>query len=103
MARKKKAQKAQETTLVPHRTPDLSVLLEEALSGDPQAVRAYLDAGGSAVASAHLHLGDITLEKQLPLLHGMTFSSWHPHQELAESVKLLMISTLRSQRTASRH
>jgi ankyrin repeat protein len=64
-------------------------LLEEALRGNPQAVRAYLDAGGSPVASAHLRLGDITLEKQLPLLHGMAFTSWHPHQELAKSVKLL--------------
>jgi hypothetical protein len=50
MARKK-AQRKQETTLVPHRTPNLSGLLERAKSGNSaHAVKAYLDAGGLPTA-----------------------------------------------------
>jgi hypothetical protein len=49
----KKSQRKQETTLVPHRTPNLSVLLESAETGESaQAVRAYLDAGGSSMSLA---------------------------------------------------
>jgi hypothetical protein len=48
MARKKAQKKKPDTTLVPHRTPNLSALLERAKSGDSAlAVKAYLDAGGS--------------------------------------------------------
>jgi hypothetical protein len=56
MARKK-AQRKQPvtTTLVPHRSPNLSCLLERAQSGDAaQAVKAFLDAGGSADAMVHV-------------------------------------------------
>jgi hypothetical protein len=49
MARKKKAQKKEETTIVPHRTPNLNVLLDAAKFGhSAAAVRAFIDAGGSA-------------------------------------------------------
>jgi hypothetical protein len=81
MARKKTQKKGQETTLVPHRTPNLSAMLEEAKSGNAaQAVKAYLDAGGSADALVH---GDgAAAEHQIPLLHYMAFYSKHPHKEL---------------------
>jgi hypothetical protein len=90
MSRKKAHKKEQEsTTLVPHRTPNLSALLERAKSGDvAQAVKAYLDAGGAADTLVRHQHGLITL--QLPLLHIMAFTSAHPHKELAESVGLLM-------------
>jgi ankyrin repeat protein len=88
MARKK-AQKKQETTLVSHRTPNLSVLRERAQNGDSaRAVKAYLDAGGSPMSLVPVIDGDCTL--QLPLLHFMVLFNVHPHKELAESVKLLV-------------
>jgi ankyrin repeat protein len=86
MARKK-AQRKQETTLVPHRTPNLGTLLERAKSGSAQAVKAYLDAGGSPVALVNWpeaqHL-------QLPLLNYTVFRSAHPHRDLAEVIRLLV-------------
>jgi Ankyrin repeats (3 copies)/Ankyrin repeat len=88
MARKK-AQRKQETTLVPHRTPNLSALLERAKSGNSrQAVKAYLDAGGSPVALVHAQAAEHML--QLPLLHCMAFTNAHPNRELAECVRLLV-------------
>jgi hypothetical protein len=76
MARKK-AQRKRETTLVPHRTPNLSALLERAKTGDSlQAVKAYLDAGGSAVAVVRGADGT----QQLPLLHSMAVFNVHPHK-----------------------
>jgi ankyrin repeat protein len=85
MARKK-AQRKQETTLVPHKTPNLSALLERAKSGSAQAVKAYLDAGGSPMALVQWqerhHL-------QLPLF-SVVHTSRHAHTELAESVRLLL-------------
>jgi uncharacterized protein len=88
MARKK-AQKKQETNLVPHRTPNLSALLERAKSGESaDAVRAYLDAGGSPAALGEWRRGQHAL--QLPLLHCMAFLNAQPHEELAESVRLLV-------------
>jgi ankyrin repeat protein len=85
----KKALRKQETTLVPHKSPNLSVLLERAKSGSsPDAVTAYLDAGGSPVALSVLQGSRPPL--QLPLLHYMAFRNAHPHSELAESVKLLV-------------
>jgi ankyrin repeat protein len=88
MARKKALRKQQETTLVPRRTSNLSVLLERARSGDSaRAVKAYLDAGGTAGALTP-HKGP-TATIQLPLLHHMALSNSHPHKELAESVRLL--------------
>jgi hypothetical protein len=87
MARKK-AQRKQERTLVPHRTPNLSVLLERAKAGDSvKDLRAYLDAGGSPVAVVQVR-GLVML--QVPLLHSMAYTSAHPHRHLAESVRLLM-------------
>jgi hypothetical protein len=57
MARKKATRK-QETKLVPHRSPNLSCLLEKAKSGDSiDDVRAYLSAGGSAMSLIELPMG----------------------------------------------
>jgi hypothetical protein len=69
-----------------HRTSNLNVL-EVAKAGDAvQAVKAYLDAGGSPVAIVQARDG----AGILPLLHSMAFTNAHPHRELAESVKLLV-------------
>jgi hypothetical protein len=82
MARKKAQKKKQETTLVPHRTPNLSALLEEAKSGDAaQAVHAYLHAGGSA--DALVHGEGAAAEHHISLLHNMALYNRHPHTELA--------------------
>jgi Ankyrin repeats (3 copies) len=86
MARKK-AQRKQETTPVPHRTPNLSALLERAKSGSAQAIKAYLDAGGAPMALVEEQRGRLV---QLPLLLHVASTSRHPHRELAESVSLLM-------------
>eukprot|EP00953_Heterococcus_sp_UTEX-ZZ885_P039710 20347-Heterococcus_DN1.PRE.2 len=65
MARKK-AQRKQEATLVPHRTPNLSALLENAKTGNSaDAVKGYLDAGGSPVVVVPSH---IQQSMQVPLL-----------------------------------
>eukprot|EP00953_Heterococcus_sp_UTEX-ZZ885_P012217 7012-Heterococcus_DN1.PRE.1 len=89
MPRKKAHKKEQqETALVPHRTPNLSALLERAKSGDAaQAVRAYIDAGGSMTARAPFIV--LTGVHQISLLHAMVCLNAHPHRELAESVRLL--------------
>jgi ankyrin repeat protein len=88
MARKK-AQRKQETTLVPHRTLALSVLLEKAKTGNAaQAVQPYLDAGGSALALIDAQ-GAAAVVK-VPLLHTVALTNRHPHKELAESVRLLI-------------
>jgi hypothetical protein len=86
MARKKVlAEGKQETTLVPHRTPNLSALLERAKIGDSAAdVEAYLDAGGLATTLVQ------GKKLQVPLLHAMTCANVHPHRELGESVRLLV-------------
>jgi uncharacterized protein len=86
MARKK-AQKKQETALVPHKTPHLRVLLDRARSGaSTQDVKAYLDAGGSPVALVQAR----STEEILPLLHSMMYLSPHPHRELTEIVRLFV-------------
>jgi ankyrin repeat protein len=88
---RKKAQKKQRetTTLVPHRTPNLSALLEEAETGNSaQAVKAYLDAGG--LPGALVYIGTKEDKQQLPLLHFMMHFNAHPHTELAESVRVLL-------------
>jgi Ankyrin repeats (3 copies) len=88
MARKK-SQRKQETTLVPHRTPHLSVLRERAQRGDSaQAVRAYLDACGSPITLVRATNHGLVL--QLPLFLNMAYNNAHPHKELAESVRLLV-------------
>jgi ankyrin repeat protein len=85
MARKKAQRKKQETALVPHRTLNLSALLERAKSGDSaRNVQAYLAAGG--LPTALVQVG----EKLVPLLHSMACTNAHPHRELAESVSLLV-------------
>jgi hypothetical protein len=101
MSRRKAQKQNQEITLVPHRTPNLSALLERAKSGDAaRAVEAYLNAGGAADTLVRHQHGLITL--QLPLLHIMAFTSAHPHKELAESVRLLvLISTIKGQALAT--
>jgi ankyrin repeat protein len=87
MARKK-AQRKQEATLVPHRTPDLSALLENAKTGNSaDAVKGYLDAGGSPAVVVPSH---IQQSEQVPLLLSMVTTNAHPHRELAESVRLLV-------------
>eukprot|EP00953_Heterococcus_sp_UTEX-ZZ885_P028504 15199-Heterococcus_DN1.PRE.5 len=90
MPRKKAHKKEQqETALVPHRTPNLSALLERAKSGDAaQAVKAYLDAGGAADVCVHQKISQHQL--QLPLLHSTAPASAHPHRELAESMRFLV-------------
>jgi uncharacterized protein len=88
MARKK-AQRKQETALVPHRTPNLSVLLEKAGTGDSApAVEAYLAAGGSPKVVVEIRGVYGTL--QVPLLFAMIANSSHPHRELADSLRLLV-------------
>jgi ankyrin repeat protein len=88
MARKK-AQRKQEATLMPHRTPNLNALLERAKTGDSaQAVKTYLEAGGSAAITDTLQGKRCQL--QLPLLHSMASTNAHPHRELAESVRMLV-------------
>eukprot|EP00953_Heterococcus_sp_UTEX-ZZ885_P008302 4987-Heterococcus_DN1.PRE.1 len=75
----------QETTLVPHRTPNLSVLLERAKTGESAAdVAAFLTAGGSAQTLVE------TAELPMPLLHYMALYNQHSHRELAESMRLLL-------------
>jgi uncharacterized protein len=99
MARKKALKKKPETTLVPHRTPDLSALLERAKNGcSAAAVRAYLNAGGSA----HTLVQDGEARAaQIPLMHYMTLSNVHPHEELAECVRLLVEADADINATAS--
>jgi hypothetical protein len=74
MARKKAQKAKSETTLVPHRTPNLSDLLARAESGaSALAVKAYLDAGGST--DVLVNSGDAVAMQQLPLLHHMVLFS----------------------------
>jgi uncharacterized protein len=88
MARKKAQKKKLETTLMPHRTPNLSVLLERAKSGDAaQSLKGYLDAGGSADVLVHSRREP---GQQLSLLNHMALHNSHPHAELAECVRLLV-------------
>jgi ankyrin repeat protein len=88
MARKKASRK-QETTLVPHRTPDLSSLLESARTGgSTQAAEAYRNAGGSPAALVDLPRA--TGVQRLPLMHSIALTSSHPHTHLAACVELLV-------------
>eukprot|EP00953_Heterococcus_sp_UTEX-ZZ885_P002162 1680-Heterococcus_DN1.PRE.8 len=89
MGRKRAQRKKQQNNnLVQHRAPNLSYLLQRAKQGDAaQAVKEYLDVGGSA--NATIGCGqDAAL--QIPLLHYIALHNAHPHTELAESVKLLV-------------
>jgi ankyrin repeat protein len=72
---------------VPHRSSNLSALLEAAKTGSAQAVRAYLDAGGSPMALVESNGPQST---QHPLLFSLVTTNAHPHRELAESVRLLV-------------
>eukprot|EP00953_Heterococcus_sp_UTEX-ZZ885_P006684 4076-Heterococcus_DN1.PRE.1 len=87
MARKK-AQRKQEATLMPHRAPDFTGLISGKDGASAQAVRAYLAAGGSPVAIVQ-GTGQISM-LQLPLLHSIAYLNVHPHTNLAESVQLLL-------------
>ena len=74
---------------MPHRTPNLSVLLMRAENGDSaRAVKAFLDAGGSSTALTQAK--EVTAMQQLPFLHNMVLANAHPHKYLAESVQLLI-------------
>jgi ankyrin repeat protein len=89
MARKKAQRKQETTTLVPHRTPSLSALLERAKSGDSaRSVKAYLDAGGLATAVVEFQGAAALLS--VPLLYNVVATDAHPHRELAESARLLL-------------
>jgi hypothetical protein len=83
MARKKAQKKQkQETAVVLHRTPNLSALLERAKSGaSAQAVKAFLDAGGSPVAVVRCDSNEGEL--QIALLHCVILANAHPHRELS--------------------
>jgi hypothetical protein len=71
--------------LVPHR----SLHLERASTGNSaQAVKAFLDAGGSPMAVVSVRGAEGVV--QLPILHNIAYESAHPHRELAESVQLLI-------------
>jgi hypothetical protein len=76
------------------RTPNLTALLERAKdAASPQAVKVYLDAGGSPSVRLVQSVVFSTGAKQmlhLPLLHYMALASLHPHTELAECVRLLI-------------
>eukprot|EP00953_Heterococcus_sp_UTEX-ZZ885_P039336 20165-Heterococcus_DN1.PRE.1 len=65
-----------ETTLVPHRTPDLAALLDEAKNCELAPLRRYLAAGGqpNALVSMQLAGGAFTT---LPLLYSALFRSPH--------------------------
>jgi Ankyrin repeats (3 copies) len=87
MARKKAQRKQPETTLVHHRAPNLSALLDRAKLGESaQHVAAYLGAGGSARALVAVEGEPL----QIPLLQYMALYNQHPHTELAECVRLLV-------------
>jgi ankyrin repeat protein len=59
------------------------------MSGDSvQAVKAYLDAGGSPGVLVSVLTPDGVIH--MPLLHSMVFLAEHPHRELAECVRLLV-------------
>jgi uncharacterized protein len=89
MARKRAQRNKQETSLVPHRTPDLSSLLERAKTGrSAQAVKAFLDAGGSPLTVVSCDSSDGVV--QIDLLHCVILTNPHPHRELAESVRMLV-------------
>jgi ankyrin repeat protein len=90
MARKK-AQRKQETTLVPPKLPTLSALLHSTrTAASAQAVRTYLAIGGSCNALLPHEYGKQGKQMQLPLLHHMACIGVHPHTELAECVQLLV-------------
>eukprot|EP00953_Heterococcus_sp_UTEX-ZZ885_P012523 7187-Heterococcus_DN1.PRE.4 len=87
---RKKSSKKREMTLIPHRTPNLSTLLDRAQVGDSaQAVKDYLAAGGSPMASVVLPtVTGVKLNVLLP--QAITFNNEHPHKEFAECIELLV-------------
>eukprot|EP00953_Heterococcus_sp_UTEX-ZZ885_P003504 2400-Heterococcus_DN1.PRE.7 len=70
----------------------LYVLLERAKTGDSaQALKAYLDAGGSPTAVPEVRVrGGGSVLRKLPLLHYLAYNSPHPHHPLPECVRLLI-------------
>jgi ankyrin repeat protein len=98
MARKKAAKQQQSSVLVPHRTPDLSSLLERAKQGREQDVKAYLDAGGSATALVQLRMPDnqlITVQLLFAVL-----KSHSNQKEVAASIELLIAAGAQPNATA---
>jgi ankyrin repeat protein len=75
-------QQQQHLSLVPHRTPNLHMLLEEGAKGDLRAVQAFLNNGGlpnavvQSYASGHY----------VPLLHAVS-KQWH--DEVADNIGVL--------------
>jgi uncharacterized protein len=78
----KKRTPAAETTLVPHRAPNLTDLLERAKRGKLSDVHQYLSAGGSPNVLQPLKSVGLA-----PLLSGVAASR---HKEAADSIKLLL-------------
>jgi ankyrin repeat protein len=80
----KAAKKQQATTLVQHKTPNLSALLELAAHAKLQHVQQYLDAGG--LPNATVVLIQRGKEITAPLLHAVAGSD---HADVPESIALL--------------
>jgi uncharacterized protein len=90
MARKKAVKASRSDAVIPHRSPNLSRLLERAKLGFARDVKSFLDAGGSTTAVARLCLAGQM--KDLPLLFAIIYSHSHcaPQTEVAESIELLV-------------
>jgi Ankyrin repeats (3 copies)/Ankyrin repeat len=87
MPRKKSTKKASpETTIVPHRAPDLCSLLASAKDGCSVALQQYLAAGGQPEALVKVVLGT-GQEVQAPLLHSVL---QHHHNRVPACVRLLL-------------
>jgi hypothetical protein len=83
-----KASKQLQSILVPHRTVDLSSLLESAKQGRARDVKAFLDAGGSASALVQLRMLDNHLIS-VQLLFAVIYSQGNS-KEMAASIELLL-------------
>jgi Ankyrin repeats (3 copies) len=88
MTRKKTAKQQQSSALVPHRTADLSSLLESAKRARARDVKAFLDAGGSASALVQLRMLDNQLIP-VQLLFAVIYCQGNS-KEMAASIELLI-------------
>jgi hypothetical protein len=88
MARKKAVKASGSDAVIPHRSPNLSRLLERAKLGYARDVKHFLDAGGSPTAVARLCLAGQM--KDLPLLFAIIYNHSAPQAEVAESLELLV-------------
>jgi hypothetical protein len=90
----KSTSRKRETTLVPHRAPNLSSFLPSA-QREAAVMKGFLDAGGSPSTLVDLTYGDKPVE--VPLLQAVVILDEHPHSQLAECVQLLVQSWRRYQ------